>query len=99
MKATKQPVRDQSVEHPATTTVDCGASELSDRCFNLACLGYKITAQEPTAQGGWRIQARRCDCDVCSEGRQERARRSTPQAVRPQNGKAFFEKLRREIGS
>jgi hypothetical protein len=84
------------LKDPDVLTVDCTAAELSDRRFDLAARGYLITAETAT-EHDWRIEARRCDCDLCSEQRQERARPANSQAARPQNGKAFFEKLREEI--
>jgi hypothetical protein len=82
---------------PERLTQDVAVNEFRNCCFHLESRGYLISGFQRT-QHGWHIQARRCDCDVCCEGRQERARRTNPKTVRSEDGKRFFAKLREEIG-
>ena len=85
---------------PETQTLDCSDADLGDVRFRLACTGYKIELEEPTPTG-WRILARRCDCEVCAAGRVARAKaKAAPKNDAPvtrDDGQRFFNELRRKL--
>lgn len=85
---------------PANLTLDVRSNEASDRLFDLACRGYHVHRMTQIPHG-YRLEARRCDCSVCLEGRRARAKTKAQaredRPLTPAEGTALFQRLKESL--